>query len=323
MSISSIAAPEPEKPKEETAPLDASAATAEPTTPTTEASVAPAATAPNTPVTNTAEAKPNPPVTTNSAVSQADAITQALLAQIAPVGVKANFKILIYGPPGSTKSSFLAGADNQLVFDQEDGLISIKTQEEHTGRPAKPNIRSIPFSSFGAADALVDRLAARIPELDWVKVFSIDTYNDFYRKALSERVIKRWEQRPSSVDKYVASQDENDYSAVNEQMVRFARKLRDLDRDIIILAHEKTVEPKGKPSKTYPDFSEGLANKIEAMMDIVGYMEFKEIDGKMVPVLRVKTDGIVHAKSRIPLPDVILNPSFDAIRAQWEKVING
>lgn len=320
MSISSLAAPEPEKPKEEqeVIPLTPSAASdvkEQPTPQTTAASAAPAATAPSSPATNTAVANP--------AVNAADAITNALLAQIAPVGTKANFKILIYGPPGSTKSSFLAGANDQLVFDQEDGLISIKTQEQHTGRAPKPNIRSIPFSSFGAADALVDRLAARIPELDWVKVFSIDTYNDFYRKALSERVIKRWEQRPSSVDKYVASQDENDYSAVNEQMVRFARKLRDLDRDIIILAHEKTVEPKGKPSKTYPDFSEGLANKIEAMMDIVGYMEFKEIDGKMVPTLRVKTDGIVHAKSRIPLPDVILNPSFDAIRAQWEKVING
>lgn len=312
MSISSLAAPEPEQPKEEqaVAPLDASAVTDEPTPQTTEAPAVPAATAPSSPATNTA-------------VHKADAITQALLSQIAPVGTKANFKILIYGPPGSTKSSFLAGANDQLVFDQEDGLISIKTQEEHTGRAAKPNIRSIPFSSFGAADALVDRLAARIPELDWVKVFSIDTYNDFYRKALSERVIKRWEQRPSSVDKYVASQDENDYSAVNEQMVRFARKLRDLDRDIIILAHEKTVEPKGKPSKTYPDFSEGLANKIEAMMDIVGYMEFKEIDGKMVPTLRVKTDGIVHAKSRVPLPDVILNPTYDAIRKVWETVANG
>ena len=252
MSISSIASPEPKKPKDEpTVPLGdpaAPSATDQPSpTPTT--SSAPAATSPNTSAPATASQ-------TNPSVSQADAITQALLAQIAPVGTKANFKIMIYGPPGSTKSSFLAGADNQLVFDQEDGLISIKTQETHTGRPAKQNIRSIPFSSFGAADALVDRLAARIPELDWVEVFSIDTYNDFYRKALSERVIKRWEQRPSSVDKYVASQDENDYSAVNEQMVRFARKLRDLDRDIIILAHEKTVEPKGKPARSEEHTSE-------------------------------------------------------------------
>lgn len=269
---------------------------------------------------------PSPSVTapTEDSVSpekaKAQAITNALLARLAPVGEKANFKILIYGPPGGAKSSFLGGAENNLIYDQEDGLVSIKTAHIHSGRKPKNNIQAIPFTSFAQADLLLDRLAERIPELEMFDVFSVDTMNDLYRKALTERIMKRYNQRPSSVDPYMADQENNnDYSAVNEQMIRWVRRLRDLDRDVIVLAHSKTVEPKNKPAITFPDFSEGLANKIEAMMDIVGYMEMKEIDGKNTPVLRVSAQGGYHAKTRIPLPNVIVDPTYDDLRAEWSK----
>lgn len=305
MSISGLTAPEPEKPadvKEEQ----------EETSPTTGPPV----------TTEASNDKPADPPPSDPAKTKHQQITDALLARLAPVGTKANFKILIYGPPGGTKSSFLAGIDNNLVYDQEDGLIAINTQHIHTGRQRKDNIQAIPFTSFAQAELLVDRLAERIPELEQFDVFSVDTMNDFYRKALSERIMKRYAQRPSSVDPYMADQEnENDYSAVNEQMIRWVRRLRDLDRDVVILAHSKTVEPKNKPAVTFPDFSEGLANKIEAMMDIVGYMEMQEHEGKNRPVLRVVSEGTVHAKTRIPLPNVIVDPTYDAIRAEWEKYV--
>ncbi len=243
-----------------------------------------------------------------------------LLSRMAPVGTKQNFKILIYGPPGGTKSSFL-NIPNCLVYDQEGGLISIKSWCKQSGTPVAENLQSIPFTSFAQADFLLDNLTNKIPELDFVKVFAIDTMNDFHRKALMNEVVaKAHRNAPTSVSRWVPQTEHHQEN--NEKMLDFVRRIRDLDRDVVLLAHSKTVEPKGKPAKTYPDFSESLANKIEAMMDIVGYMEMVEENGDHFPVMRVAADAGIHAKTRVPLPALIKNPTYAQLRAAWEDLVN-
>ncbi len=242
-----------------------------------------------------------------------------LLSRMAPVGTKANFKILIYGPPGGTKSSFL-NIPNCLVYDQEGGLISIKSWCKQSGQPVAENLQSIPFTSFAQADFLLDNLTNKIPELDFVKVFAIDTMNDFHRKALMNEVVaKAHRNAPTSVSRWVPQTEHHQEN--NEKMLDFVRRIRDLDRDVVLLAHSKTVEPKGKPAKTYPDFSESMANKIEAMMDLVGYMEMVEANGEHFPVMRVAADAGIHAKTRVPLPALIKNPTYAQLRKAWEDLV--
>lgn len=314
MSISGtlgLEAPEPEKPKEKqttTDPKETAGVTAPTSSPTTGAP---------SPTTVEVIDVPADPTASMTPAEKYAYVTDKMLERMGDIGEKANFKILIYGPPGGTKSSFLGGVDDLLVYDQEDGLISMNTAHVHTGRERKKNIKAIPFTSFEQGDMLVDRLINNAPQLDWVKVFAIDTINDFHKKSLRRTVLGYHNQRPSSVNAWVPEVDHHQEN--NEKVLDFVRKLRDLPRDIILLAHSKTVEPKNKPAITYPDFSESLASKIEAMMDIVGYMEMHEIEGKPTPILRVITNGTVHAKTRIPLPAVIADPTYDQLRAEWSK----
>lgn len=243
----------------------------------------------------------------------------ALMSRMEEPGAKANFKMLIYGPPGGTKSSFL-NIPNNLIYDQEDGLISLKSWAIQTGTPVAENIKAMPFRSFAQADFMLKLLTDRDPSMESFEVFSIDTFNDFHRKALME-VVGRAAKSSSTINPWVPVVDHHQEN--NERMLDFVRRIRDLDRNVILLAHSKTVEPKGKQAKTYPDFSESLANKIEAMMDVVGYMEMHEDDdGTKYPVMRVSPHQGIHAKSRIPLPSLIKNPTYAGLKQAWEDVVN-
>lgn len=263
--------------------------------------------APTTAVTATSATTANP-------VTSPNEILNSILGKIGNIDQQANFKMLIYGEPGSTKSSFSATAPNNLIADLEDGLISAKSSPNGIA----PGVQKYPWSGFEDFTKLVVAFTQNPPELERFTTLTIDTFSDLHKRALAEVTEREWRKRPSS-NRYVPEVEH--HSENNERMIRMIRALRDLNRDLIIVSHAKTVEPKNKPAKTYPDFSESLANKIMAMMDIVGYMSVKTIEGKPTPVLRVITDGTIQCKTRVPLPAEIINPTYSQLRAAWEKTL--
>lgn len=271
------------------------------------ATTATPAAAPTTAATPTSATTANP-------VTSPNEILNSILSKIGDIDQQANFKMMIYGEPGSTKSSFSATAPNNLIADLEDGLISAKSSPHGIA----PGVQKYPWSGFEDFTKLVVSFAQNPPELDRFKVLTIDTFSDLHKRALAEVTEREWRKRPSS-NRYVPEVEH--HSENNERMIRMIRALRDLNRDLIVVSHAKTVEPKNKPAKTYPDFSESLANKIMAMMDIVGYMTVKTIEGKPTPVLRVVTDGTIQCKTRVPLPAEIINPTYSQLRAAWEKTL--
>ena len=277
-----------------------------------------ASTTANTDPKDASSADSTPTITVKSPADKYQEVTDMLFSRLSDVGSDAHFKCMIYGPPGGTKSTML-DVPNNLIYDQEDGLISMKAWAKKNGRSISPGIKALPFTSFVQADLLIDRLIQQVDEVKQFEVFSIDTFNDFHRKALMEVVAKYHKNAPNSINRWVpetAHHQEN-----NERMLDIVRKLRDLPMDIIITAHSKTVEPKNSLPKTYPDFSESLANKIEGMMDLVGYVEMREIDGNSVPVMRVVSNGMIHAKNRMNLPAEIMNPTWQQLKTAWQNTV--
>lgn len=320
MSLSSQIQPEPEKPTEVEVPKEETGEQAV-------ASVVPAAAVnmSSTPVVTA----PSPSIQVVSPPSQYDLITEALLSKIGDIGGKSNLKLGIYGDPGTTKSSFAGTAPNNLIIDLEDGLIAAKTAQHYSGRPLADNVKAFPYNKFLGAEELVKRFADHHPALEQFDVLTIDTISDMHKRELQNILDREWMQRPDSVNRFdpdSLGKDKNPYVEVNQMLSFFLRTLRDLDRDLIVLAHGQTVEPKGKPSKTYFDFSEKLTNKLMAMLDIVGYMTRVEVpDGKggvvEKPMLRVISEGTIYCKTRIPLPATILDPTFGQIKDAWNKAI--
>lgn len=251
-----------------------------------------------------------------SPTAEVDKVMEKLLGLMGEgINPTTSCKVLIYSDPGQGKSSIAATVPNSLYFDFEDGLISAAKSPHGVA----PGIVPMPYINFKQAEAIADKLLERNVALERFTTFTIDTYNNFSRRTLADICDRDWANAPSAFNRYKPNTDQ--YTENNEMHDRYAQRLVDMDRDLLILTHAKTVEPKNKPAKTYPDFSESFANKLEAKMDVVGYLQLQEIDGKPTPVMITKstTVDLVHCKSRIDIPDVMVDPTWPEIKAGWER----
>jgi len=242
-----------------------------------------------------------------------DPILDAILNRIVPVKSKERrrkLKVLIYSDPGCGKSVLAGTAPDNLFVDAEDGLVSLDNHPDLI----PDTVYAYPYKSFRGFEAMVQKLNENPVELSHIKTVTIDTISELHKKGLQEVTEREWEKSPLANNRYVAETEH--HTENNEHIRRLVSSLRDLDRNLILLSHARTVEPKGRPAKTYPDFSEKLANTLAGIVDIVGYMYLKEVEGKTVRVLRLQGDGVVVAKTRIGgYPDELINPTWNDL---WE-----
>ena len=235
-----------------------------------------------------------------------------VLARIAPVSkTKKRLKLMIYSEPGVGKTTFLGQIKNNLIWDCEGGLATLG------GTTLAEGVSTLPFTSFYQGEVLVKALHEDADGLKGIETFSVDTVSELHKKGLAEVLEHNYALNPNN-NRYKAETEH--HTENNEHLRRLVASMRDLDRNIVLLAHSRTVEPKNEPTKTFPDFSEKLANTLAAMMDIVGYLYLAELDGEIHRVLMVRTNGNVAAKSRINggMPDQIVDPTWDKIWNYFE-----
>lgn len=246
-------------------------------------------------------------------VTTRDEVLEGLLNRIAPVTDTEHRRLrgMIFSDPGQGKTTLLGQIPNNLILDTEEGTGVIVD-------PA-PNVQVLPFKSFFQAEAIVDRLSQGVPQLDWVKTFSIDTISFLHKKGLAEVTEREWEKAPSLKNRYVAETDH--HTENNEHMRRLVAAALPLDRNLILSCHARSVVKKNEQEKIYPDFSEKLANTLNGMLDFVAYLYVAEIDGEEHHVLKMRqgASGIV-AKTRITtMPDSIIDPTWDKIWGYFEE----
>lgn len=233
-------------------------------------------------------------------------VLEAILNKITPVTeTRPTLKVLIYSDPGMGKSTLLGTATNNLIIDVEQGLASLNNHPDLLA----DNVKVIPYKTFDGLELIVDTLAQRPDELSDIETLSIDSASELHKRGLAEVTDREWRRNPISNNRYVAETEQ--HTENNEHIRRLVSSLRDLPLNLILTAHSRTIEPKGRPSKTFPDFSEKLANTLAGIMDIVGYMYMKEVDGEMRRILRLHSDGNITAKTRIGgYPEEMIDPSW-------------
>lgn len=242
-----------------------------------------------------------------------DAILDSLLGRITSADkAKSNLKILVYSEPGARKTSFLGTCPNNLIVDVEKGLASLRTA---------PNVDMsklsvLPYRSFFQIEALVEKMNMGVPQLAQFETLSIDSVSELHKKGLEE-VTKREFAKGGRVSQYNAETE--DHTENNEHIRRLVSSLRDLDRNIILTAHARTVQQKDKSIKIYPDFSERLANTIAGIVDVVAFVQLRENDDKTEAVWHFESDGFITAKQRIGLPKTLIDPTWDTIWGYFEK----
>ena len=262
---------------------------------------------------------PKPAQTISTPLGQPEAqpdasgIVDNILGSIGDLGTGDYLKLCVFGEPGTTKSSFAATAEKCLILDCEKGTISAKFSPHGIGA----GTQKVPWQGWEAFIQLIKMLKEGHPSLDKFETFAIDTFSDVHKRGLAMVCERDWKRAPSKYNQFVAETEQ--HTENNEKLLRIIRVLRDLDRNLILLTHAKTVEPKGKPAKTYGDFSESLFNRISAMMDASGHIVMTEIDKVPTPVFRFVNNGTVQSKNRFNLPSEVANPTFPQILNIWEK----
>ncbi len=247
-----------------------------------------------------------------------DAFLEAILNKIQPVkgNHRKNFKLFLYSDPGAGKTVLAGQAPNNLIIDVEDGLISLNNHPDLI----QDTVAAIKYKSFGGLEVIIDRLNKKVPQLDHFETVTVDSISELHKRGLAEVTEREWKVNPAEKNRYAAETE--DHTENNEHIRRLVSSMRDLDRNLILLSHARTIEPKGMLPKTFPDFSEKLANTLAGIVDVVGYMYKREVEGKVERVIRFHSNGQIVAKTRVGgFPEEMVDPTWEKIYAIFEQAL--
>lgn len=246
--------------------------------------------------------------TSTEKAPQVDAVLDAILGRITDPGAAESVKMMIYSDPGGRKTTFTGTIPANLIHDVEEGTSVLKAPLPIL----KKDVKVLPYTSFYQVEELIKRLQEKAPGLDPFETYTVDSMSALHKRGLAETVEREWKKSPTTVNRYVAETEH--HTENNEHIRRLVDAMKDLDRNIVITAHARSVAQKDGSIKIYPDFSEKLANTLAGIMDIVGYMTVKEVDGKTVGVMRVKSNGFIACKTRFTnMPSELIDPTWDMI----------
>lgn len=254
------------------------------------------------------------PITVDAAMSGGEFL-ELLLDKIEDITGQDFLKMMLYSDPGAGKTSLLGQVPHNLIIDAETGTDSI-LEIKKKGLLGEGTQR-LPYKTFAGLEMTVEAFHKNPDQLKHFKTISIDSMSNLHKRGLQEVVYREWEKNPNRVNRYVAETEH--HTENNEHIRQLVQSLIDLERNFIMTAHKRTIEPKGKPAKTFPDFSEKLANTLAGMVGIVGYMYIANIDDKDQRVIKFHPSPGTAAKCRFSnFPVNLVDPTWAKISELWD-----
>lgn len=214
-----------------------------------------------------------------------------------------SINLLLYGEPKVGKSTFATTAKNVLIADAESG-----------------------YNYMGAKG--IDVPVAQIKTWDDMKEFYKEASKPEYKTIVIDPVGELLDKlmiKAKTNRLYVQSTDPSALSMkgwgfVKDTMRQMLKSFRDMDKNIIFIAHVKNIDDDGQTKKT-PKLDANLSNDLMAMMDLIGYMF--TINDKSSPkrIITFKSTGKFDAGDRSDTLPEYYNPSdgFDPIIEAMQK----
>lgn len=214
-------------------------------------------------------------------------------------------RALIYGEPGSGKTSLAASAQDHeemapVVFANiEGGLLSVV----HRG-----DIHAVDITSTEDMYELYHRIKNKVDPFAEIKTLVIDNVTELQATNLEEIVQAEMVSPRKSASR--VSEDEifqEDYGTSTVQLSRLFRWCKGLDVNLILTAHAKFVYPPSRnsrsgtnvdvePTAVLPMLTQKLMKSVMGLVDFVWYLQWNPEDKQRWMLTR--PDGIYQAKTR-------------------------
>lgn len=250
-----------------------------------------------------------------------DPILDKILAALGPVKTTPRMKLLIFGEPGSGKSS-LAGTAPQwpLYIDADEAPIAI------------PHIAKSPgyfrFKSVTQVELLTQYLKQGYKQFDQFETIILDPVNEVHKSVCADIARRDFKaaggatpDRPTPFT--ILGKD---HGEANERVRQLITDLRHLDRNLIVISHTKYVKEQGEQGATtyMLDMSERLGNTLAGMFDLVGYLKQEtDIKDNTASILTIRSSGAHKVKTRVrTMPTQMTNPTWPKLYARFEEYIN-
>lgn len=195
-------------------------------------------------------------------------------------------KALLYGAPGSGKTTLAGTFPKPIYFNIERGL-----------------------------DAIIEQEVDYVDITTWEELEEAFKFIDDYETVIIDSVSELQELRIAEVKETRGKEMSfTDWSALADEFRRLIKALEKQDKHIVFIAHEKEQDDDGTILKRF-DLAGQLKDKVARHFNMIGYM-FVETDENNEPLhkVRFKTTLKEHAKTRYSdVPAVVDNPSFDTI----------
>jgi phage nucleotide-binding protein len=228
--------------------------------------------------------------------------------------IKPSVVMLVYGEGGVGKSSFAATAPSPLLLDFENGS-----------------------KYFGLRGIKID--VARINkwadmrEVSLLNAIKSDIYDtiiiDPIGEAMEKLKMHMVEMRDSKFVQKDGSPTMAGWGWLKKTMREYIKWLRDLNKNVIIVAHLEEKQDEGRLVKR-PKVETKLSDELVAMVDIVAYMTTQAVDGEAKRILLVDSESDKYtAKDRTGQLGNVIPPNFAEIITacqgtatyKWSKVV--
>lgn len=203
---------------------------------------------------------------------------------------------IVYGEPGSGKTTFAASAQNHpamkdvLFLNIEGGLLTLVDRGD---------IRATDIRTVEELEEAFWELHHGKDGLDKIRTVVIDSGTELQTLSL-EGIAKAAKDKNPSKREDQDTFEQRDYLKSTNNLKRVLRYFRDMDKNVIITALPKYVYPKSgdeqEPTECMPSFTSKLSTALQGYVDNVWYIHFDKEKQKRYLITQPR--GIYKAKTR-------------------------